>query len=208
VYCIFAKEPARAKTRLRALLSEDGAAKLAQALLEDTLLLVPAPRHVWADGPLPAGIAVDATQVGADLGARLHSAMAAELAAGAAAVVVVGSDSPTLPVAVLAEAHRVLDEGRCDLALGPAADGGYYLIGATAAGLRSELFAGIHWSSADVLRQTFVRAVSARLRTHVCPWWYDVDTPADLALLEAHLATLPPTVAPRTRAFLATRQTP
>lgn len=199
--CIFAKDPERAKRRLAPLLAEEGAAALAAAFLDDVRALVGAPHHLWADGAVPPP--VHAQQVGADLGARMLHTLESELGAGARAVVIVGTDAPTLPRAMISEALAQLEAGGCDLALGPAADGGYYLIGATAAGVRADLFTDIPWSTERVCRVTLARALAARLRVHLLPWWYDVDTPSDLALLEAHLPLLPQAVAPATRSFLA-----
>jgi glycosyltransferase A (GT-A) superfamily protein (DUF2064 family) len=99
-------------------------------------------------------------------------------------------------------AHRALARS-ADLVLGPAADGGYYLIGATRAGARRALFSAIPWSTAGVLRTTFARAIALGLRTRLLPWWYDIDEASDLALLRHHLARLPGTVAPSTRRVLA-----
>jgi len=200
-FCVFAKAPERSKTRLEPVLGRDGATAFARALLADTLALAPPPVEVWADGDV--GVAGARQQIEGDLGARLEHALREELSASPA-VVILGTDAPTLPAAVLSDAAERLSSGACDLVLGPAADGGYYLVGATrAAAGRSELFAGIAWSTEKVMRESFARACSLGLRTAVLPWWYDVDTAEDLDLLVAHLPFLPRHVAPETRSVLA-----
>jgi glycosyltransferase A (GT-A) superfamily protein (DUF2064 family) len=88
-----------------------------------------------------------------------------------------------------------------DVVIGPAEDGGYYLIG-----LRQKhpgLFSDIAWSSSRVAAQTLERAATLGLTAARLPPWYDVDTPADLERLRAELVSLPPDVVPHTRRFLA-----
>lgn len=137
-----------------------------------------------------------------DLGARMARAIRAELADRAAAVVLVGSDSPTLPPALLREAGEAL-RGAADLVLGPAADGGYWLVGARLP--CDELFAPpMAWGTPEVLPATLERLAglqAAGRAVHLLPFLYDVDTPADLRLLRAELR-LRPDAAPATRALL------
>lgn len=129
-------------------------------------------------------------QVGGSLGERMDAAITAELAAGAAGVVLIGSDSPTLPASYLQLAARWL-AGAAEVVLGPAADGGYYLVGASQP--VPELFApgpGLAWSSAHVLPTTLERLpqLFARgLRPALLPLFFDCDTPPDLRLLCAYL---------------------
>ncbi len=101
-------------------------------------------------------------------------------------VVVIGSDSPTLPREFVARTPALLDERDC--VLGPAADGGYYLIG-----LRRpcpDLFRGIDWGTSRVLSQTVDRVATAGLTLHVLPLWTDIDTLDDLHALQGHLSAL------------------
>jgi len=127
-------------------------------------------------------------QTSGDLGARLSAAVAAELRDGARYVVVIGSDSPTLPAAYLEQAKELLS-GLCEVVLGPATDGGYYLIGM--ARPRLELFAaGMPWGTAGVLPATLERLIrlgEAGVRSSLLPFFYDCDTPEDLHLLCACL---------------------
>lgn len=112
-----------------------------------------------------------------DLGVRLRHAIAHVLDLGYRRVLTIGTDSPTLPVAYLEEAAEKLEEH--DLVLGPAEDGGYYLIGVKEA--PHALFEGIEWSTEKVLAQTLARAQALKLSVHLLPEWYDVD---DLVTLE------------------------
>lgn len=98
--------------------------------------------------------------------------------------VLIGSDSPTLPIEAVDAAFRQLDDS--DLVLGPAADGGYYLIG-----MRHpvrDVFQGISWSEPSVLRATVEQIQSRQLRLTLLPVWYDVDSGTDLEMLRGHLA--------------------
>lgn len=131
-------------------------------------------------------------QEGADLGARMHHAIAQELR-DAAAVVLIGTDSPTLVGRYLEQAGSCLAAGEGDVVLGPAIDGGYYLIGARRE--VPELFApGIAWSTDHVLTET-LRRLRALVKSQpgfgvrLLPPFYDVDTPADLARLVADLSS-------------------
>jgi rSAM/selenodomain-associated transferase 1 len=124
-------------------------------------------------------------QRGADLGTRMRAAIRHLLRRGHAAVVVFGSDAPLAGAGVLARAARALAAGT-PAVIGPAADGGYYLIGLAAD--RPNLFAGIPWGTARVLGLTRARLRRARLRVLLLPRARDVDRPADLVWLRAALA--------------------
>jgi hypothetical protein len=139
----------------------------------------------WAT-QLAQGFTLHAQQ-GADLGARMQHALRTELAQGAQAVIIVGTDSPTLPVRYLQEAMAQLTGGAAQVVLGPASDGGYYLIGASQP--VPELFAdGMKWGTSSVLPTTLQRLREhPKLRCHLLPFFYDVDTPSDLRLLREHL---------------------
>ncbi|MGH7457252.1 MAG: TIGR04282 family arsenosugar biosynthesis glycosyltransferase, partial [bacterium] len=113
----------------------------------------------------------------ADLGARIHHAIRHVQQAGCSHVLTIGTDSPSLPTDCLDQAATALETH--DLVLGPAMDGGYYLIGLKNAP-PSELFTGIDWSTERVLHQTLTRAEQLRMSVDLLPSWYDVD---DLATL-------------------------
>jgi glycosyltransferase A (GT-A) superfamily protein (DUF2064 family) len=99
--------------------------------------------------------------------------------------VVLNSDSPTLPTSLLVETAEVLARPGDRAVLGPALDGGYYLLGVKAGHHR--LFQDIAWSTEHVAHQTLERAGELDLPVHVLPKWYDVDDIAGLKMLQAEL---------------------
>jgi rSAM/selenodomain-associated transferase 1 len=117
-------------------------------------------------------------QRGATLGDRMRNGISDLLARGFGRAVLVGADLPTLPAAYIVEALERLARPRESLVLGPAEDGGYYLIGMTH--VHDELFDGIPWGTSDVLRRTQEAAAALQLTVELLPAWYDVDLPSDL----------------------------
>ncbi len=178
----------------------------------DALGVVGATRQVVLAAPEDDGVAVLRTMVpknweviaqhGTDLGERLRNGFSDLAPEGP--VVLVDSDSPTLPIAPLAEAlsrfwnsHNVL--------LGPCDDGGYYLIGLTS--IRSGelgVLSDIPWSTSGVLAATRKRCHELRLDVTELPVWYDVDDAASLARFSAELSATPERAA-RCTAVLAAR---
>jgi hypothetical protein len=132
------------------------------------------------DGLLPQGFRL-LLQRGEDLGERLFHATEDLLSAGFYSVCLVNADSPTLPDSLLREAMLALQAPEERVVLGPATDGGYYLIGLKRAHRR--LFQGISWSTSEVLAQTVERAREMSLDVHLLPEWYDVDDRQSLRLL-------------------------
>ncbi|MFQ3661124.1 MAG: TIGR04282 family arsenosugar biosynthesis glycosyltransferase [Chloroflexaceae bacterium] len=210
---IFAKQPAagQTKTRLCPPLSPAAAAELYACFLRDTLAMVrqvPASARVIVYQPEEAAgyfraLAPDFAllpQQGADLGERLDRCLTTVLNADPGAAVLIGTDIPTLPAPYVAHAFDLL--AAHDLVLGPSDDGGYYLIGTRRPYPR--LVREVTMSTPRVLHDTLAIAAELGLRVALLPGWYDVDTPADLERLRQELALAPPTVAPHTRAWLAT----
>jgi rSAM/selenodomain-associated transferase 1 len=186
--------PGEVKTRLAAATSPKWAAELAQACLQDLLqqlsrinvqrVLFYAPATAVAEfAALAAPHFGLRPQAEGDLGQRMQSILARSLAEGAERVVLVGSDSPTVPLEYLSQAFAELEWA--DVVLGPATDGGYYLIGV--ARRVPPLFDGIQWSNYRVLRDTVNLITTAKLRLSLLPPWYDVDTLADCQMLRGHL---------------------
>jgi rSAM/selenodomain-associated transferase 2/rSAM/selenodomain-associated transferase 1 len=125
------------------------------------------------------GGAVDVREQGdGDLGTRMERATRAAFVDGMESVVVIGADCPQLSAVHLATAFAALREN--DLVLGPAEDGGYYLIGLRAP--RPELFRDIAWSTEHVFRQTLAAAQSAGLGWRLLEPLSDVDSPHDLGV--------------------------
>ena len=184
--------PGRVKTRLAAALGADAACALYHAFVLDLGERLGALPYAvtWAYTPPDAPFAAllpgarCRPQRGRDLGERLAAAIGDELAAGPGPVLAIGADAPHVPAAALAEAAAAL-AGRADVVLGPAADGGYYLIGV--ARPAPGLFAGIAWGSAGVLAATLALAEAAALAVHLLPPGFDVDEVADLERLRALL---------------------
>jgi rSAM/selenodomain-associated transferase 1 len=190
---VFARAPVPGlvKTRLIPALGAEGAAALHGRLLERTLAtacaVAPGQVELWCtpDTGAPAftaaaerwGVTLQRQPPG-DLGARMHAALAAALDRGARALLV-GCDCPALTAADLEQAFAALDT--VDVVLGPAADGGYVLVGARR--LSPLLFMGIDWGGPRVLRQTRARLVALGWRWHELRTLWDVDRPEDLARL-------------------------
>jgi len=115
------------------------------------------------------------------LGHSLYDAAEDLLAAGYGSACLVNADSPTLPTSVLVAAADALAPPGDRLVLGPADDGGYYLIGLKHPHRR--LFEEIAWSTEAVFRQTLDRAAEIGLDTVTLRGWYDVDDVASLRRL-------------------------
>jgi len=207
--CVFAKppRPGQVKTRLAGAIGDEAAVALAEAFLRDTWDCaralpgaVPVLATTAARGALPA-LAPGATwlQGPGDLGARLGRVMRRALR-GKRPVIVIGADSPGLPPSLITGAAKALS--RSDAVLGPADDGGFYLIG-----LRrcpAGLLTGLPWSTRDTSRQTLARLRSRRLSVTVLAPWFDVDRADDLRRLSA-MITAGEVNAPHTARALAAR---
>lgn len=194
---VFARVPAAGsvKTRLHAALHSEDAARLYEAFVIDTLRLYREPgvdvRLYLAPSsdPVPPGFSEPDVRVlpqrGDDLGARLLHAFVETFAAGYERIVALGTDHPTLPAAFVGLAFEALREP-LSICLGPADDGGYYLIGMNE--LYPSLFRDVTYSQPDVLEKTLEKAAATGANVTVLPPWYDVDTPADLLRLQRDLA--------------------
>jgi glycosyltransferase A (GT-A) superfamily protein (DUF2064 family) len=111
-----------------------------------------------------------------DLGRRMALAFKDSFSAGMTSVVIIGTDCPDLKAKLMVKAFHALEQN--DLVLGPALDGGYYLIGLRR--LIPELFTGISWSTAEVLEQTIRIAERLDLAIAFLPLLNDIDRPEDL----------------------------
>jgi rSAM/selenodomain-associated transferase 1 len=198
-------ERGRVKTRLAAVLGDDRACALHHAFVLDLADRLGALPYdvIWAytpaAAPFPALLphARCIAQVGDDLGERMANAMAAAFAEDATPVLVIGADVPHVPAASLAEAAEM---AATRVVVGPAEDGGYYLIGLPRP--IPELFAGVPWGTAAVLEATRERAAGLGLAMHLLPPTFDVDEPRDLERLR-RLLERGDVVLPRTQALIA-----
>jgi uncharacterized protein len=201
----------RVKTRLIGDLTPAQAAALHTAFLEDLLDRLREGlredielRLAWALDPeeaVPSGPLPGVRQEGRDLGERLYRALSGA-AAEAGAVMALGSDHPTLPLERVHQAFERVESG-ADVVLGPAEDGGYYLIALRAGAVAPRLFEEIAWSTGQVLAATLDRCRELGLAVELLPEASDVDTPEDLRRLAARMAGDGDLGCPRTHALLA-----
>lgn len=199
---IMAKAPriGEAKTRLAGALSAEAAAGLSASFIRDTAEnIATAARGAAIAGYIafsPPDAAAEFATLLPDgthllpslrlgLGASLYDAAVDLLAAGYGSACMVNSDSPTLPTSLLGDAARALATPGDRIVLGPAEDGGYYLIGLKRAHAR--LFDDIPWSTPRVFEETVERAHEIGLDPIVLPEWYDVDDVASLDRLITEL---------------------
>ena len=124
-------------------------------------------------------------QQGEELGARMRIAIEEAYDAGFGPIVLIGTDSPTLPSSILQTAIDLLGSDQADVALGPSLDGGYYLIGVRKP--FAGLFDDVAWSTSSAYQDTVHNITATGLRLAELSIWYDVDTFADLARLRAEL---------------------
>ena len=189
---VFAKypEPGRVKTRLIPALGGEAAAEIHLAMTRRTLqtarqltMATSARAEVWVAGgegrdlsAVFGGAFAYRSQCGNGLGERLEQAIREAFRDDAKRVVVIGTDCPEITADLLAQALREL--ASVDAVLGPALDGGYYLIGLRSH--RPELFRGIDWGTDTVLRQTLEAAAKSGLKVRKLRPLADVDRPEDL----------------------------
>lgn len=210
VVMVKAPRPGTVKTRLAPVLSAGDAAALAACFVRDVgslarrlvathrtfIAYAPADERtmletllrVDEDGDTEATGLTWIEQQGVDLGARLRNATNRVAESGCCPVIVIGTDSPSLPVAYLEEATSALANDEADIVLGATDDGGYYLIGVRRK-VEPEMFDGVEWSTERVYQQTARQAENIGLRLHALPTWYDVDTAEDLWRLNEELHT-------------------
>jgi len=191
-----APEPGRVKTRLAASIGSVKAAGLYRAFLSDLIerFRRTGDRRVLAYSPnddvtrdIFGQYSLDDyelwPQTDSDLGTRMLMFFEAF---GPEPIVLIGSDSPTLPANFPTLAFKMLQHH--DVVLGPATDGGLYLIGLNQQRRAWPIFEDIDWSTARVLDQVMRRLIDLDARVETLPPWYDIDDPTDLAFLRGHLA--------------------
>lgn len=183
-------KPGTTKTRLIPLLGAEGAAQFQRQMAEDTLAQAKKLQEFR-----PVAVEVHFTggdrklmqdwlgneliyhnQSEGDLGNRMASAFEASFRAGMARAAIIGVDCPELNAQLMLKAFEALEHH--DLVLGPAEDGGYYLIGLNR--LIRELFVGVSWGTSVVRQQTVEIAKRLDLAIEFLPLLNDIDRPEDL----------------------------
>ncbi|PIO48033.1 MAG: hypothetical protein CMR00_06750 [[Chlorobium] sp. 445] len=210
----------KVKTRLVPALSPDDAAALYAAFVKDTFAKVRALRDVeifgYVSGMLGNGGDLEAhltaqsftlrEQQGTDLGERMQRAFQELFRDGFRRIVIIGTDSPDLPLNYITAAFDSLHYSQNALCIGPAADGGYYLLGMNH--FFPEAFQNVPYSSSETYRATLHQIIPLSGRLFTLRHWYDVDTLDDLLRLSRNLQQdhLPFTSAALARIHLATRE--
>lgn len=188
---LFIKAPVKGqvKSRLAAVLGAEAALELYRCFTLDILDTSKKTGHPCTVFyyPTDAVVAVSSwlgpgyrciPQEGGDLGLRMANAFATIFSEGAGQAILIGSDLPDLSKDILTAAFRSLDDH--DAVLGPARDGGYYLIGFRRDTFRSDVFHGIEWSTDRVFTDTVATFKRLGMRFSFAPEWRDVDTIEDL----------------------------
>lgn len=200
VILVFMKAPrtGQVKTRLALKVGDAMALELYRAFVEDVLSTCRATAYsvtvmvAEADGLeevrswLGDGYSY-AVQEGDDLGERMSNALRRIFERGWRQALLIGSDIPDLPAEIIREGFEALDSH--DAVVGPARDGGYYLIGFRSGGFRSSVFEGVEWSAGSVFSHTCGLLAENLLSFKVLPHWNDIDTPDDLEQLLERMKT-------------------
>jgi uncharacterized protein len=197
---VFTREPVpgSSKTRLGAHIGARNAAAVADAFTQDALAKA---RELGLPVVIAASVAgalqdnhyfrslarrfdadlIDQEQ--GNLGMRMARVLTAFSPAGA---LLVGTDTPSLPISILRRAATLIRHNR--VVLGPSLDGGYYLVGIR--GTLPDMFRGIRWGGPRVFQQTLARLATVGIRPALAPAWYDVDRWGDLMVLAEQLRRL------------------
>lgn len=188
---VFLKYPeiGRVKTRLSADIGDFHSAGLYRCFVLDLLSSIKKLRidlvlYVYPDNSIDKFVAwlgseyVFAPQQGDDLGQRMRNGFVDTFSSGYERAVLIGSDIPDLPLGIIHEAFEAL--GRRDAVIGPAGDGGYYLIGFRGDTFLSEVFEGMQWGTDRVFSETVSVLRRFGVALHMLPEWHDVDRLDDL----------------------------
>ena len=188
---LFIKAPVRGgvKSRLAAAIGEEAALEIYKDFVITVLETLKAGRYPFRIAVYPRdalesvrhwlGNDLDyLPQTGKDLGERMKNALARVFSDGIERAVIIGSDLPDLPDEVIHEAFQSLESK--DAVIGPAPDGGYYLIGFNARTFLPGVFDGLPWSTETVFSDTMGVLERSSWTVHQLPLWRDVDTLEDL----------------------------
>jgi rSAM/selenodomain-associated transferase 1 len=193
---IFVKYPqaGKVKTRLAKSIGEENAARLYRALVETLLKRTNSDKFQRIIFYSPRGKGKEmrrwlgedfafVPQKGKGLGERLSGAFKFAFRNGAKRVIAIGSDSPTLDKKFIAEAFGELKDAQC--VIGPALDGGYYLIGLSS--WIDGIFKGIQWSTESVLNRTISKLKQLNIKHILLGKSFDIDSYQDIILLRKRL---------------------
>ena len=219
---LLAKEPVegRTKTRLARTIGEHYSAKMAECFIRDALTLVSGlniglksvayqpeeARDYFRELVKPLLEFSTFPQRGNDPGERLMNVIQHEFSAGAKHIVLLETDTPTLPSEYIMQALDGLK--KADFVLGPTYDGGVYLVGASLPSATP--FTAVPWFTPLVFKKMVHNISSAGLKLALTPPWYDVDTEHGFEMLRSHLNALAyagvKDMATHTAAWLATME--
>lgn len=198
---LFAKAPiaGNVKTRLQPIITPENSARLQEAFIKDSILLMnkinnvekfvyfqPEEKRYMFEkfiGDLPFHLNC---QYGSDLGERMENSFRDLFDKGFSKAVIIGVDSPTLPKEYINKAFIEFD--KAELVIGPSVDGGYYLIG-----FKEKIFpvfSSVEWGSSKVLLRTEELIKKSRVKLSLLPIHYDIDTIENLRFLKTHLQLL------------------
>ena len=193
VLIIFVKYPqaGRVKTRLAKSIGKDKAACLYKEFVQDTISQTRSSRYRQVIFYTPKNKRQEISQwlgndlsyysqEGKDLGQRMYKAFDLILKVASSQAVIIGSDSPLINKRNIARAFKVLE--RKDCVIGPAQDGGYYLLGLKKP--NKDIFKNIDWSTDRVLNQTLKLLTNRKISYSLIEPGFDVDTAEDLARLD------------------------
>jgi hypothetical protein len=197
---IFAKSPipGKVKTRLTPYITPTEAAELYKAFITDIICnthklkcervtIAYTPSDAKATFHNLCGQSVNyVPQKGDNLGERMKNAFTYSFEKGSKRTVIIGTDSPTLPLSYIQKAFDALKE--VPVTIGPTFDGGYYLIGLSEQ--NAAIFDGVDWSTSRVFSQTLTRIQAINKQLYVLPPWYDVDTSDNLEFLRSHILSM------------------
>ena len=184
-----APERGRVKTRLEKKMDATTVLRLYRCFVQDIMEALTTGGHdmrvyitpphkgsevcAWLGGTVPIR-----AQKGKTLGDRMRNAFSDVFATGVDQAVLIGSDLPDLTSRIIHESFEYLKKG--DAVIGPAVDGGYFLIGFRKDAFNDDVFSDIDWGTSSVFRQTMGKIQPAGLNCHVLPPRQDIDTHDDL----------------------------
>jgi len=192
--------PGTVKTRLQADIGADRTVEIYKAFIRETLFqcsrlrgmdrflgCAPAKNHAFLKEMAETYAMTTFNQRGSHLGKRIVNAFKDFFKKGYTDIVLIGSDSPTIPRNYIKQAFEALKQK--DFVVGPCCDGGMYLVGARKT-IEPAVFRNIPWDTSGVLNLVITNLFSYGIRFSMLPFWYDVDTLDDMKFLELHLKYL------------------